>query len=174
MNYVPNARRDAGALSYLLFTSFGMSTENWVKGVTFENAQPVSFPPIQRRWASDYGRSAAYRSAAFRDLDGSVGGTPGAYIVIDNGIASDEQACEIKASWNAAICKGDIGRFSIAGNFSGFETGPITDPIILQRKGRRFEYTGETTIGEWRRGKGRDQPGHAVAVAARKWTTARR
>jgi len=147
VNYVPNARRDAGALSYLLFTSFGMSTENSVKGVTFVNAQPVSFPPIQRRWASDYGRSAAYKSAAFRDLDGSVSGIPGAYIVIDNGIASDEDACEIKASWNAAICDGDLGRFSIAGNFSGFETGPITDPIILQRKGRRFEYTGETTIG---------------------------
>jgi cell migration-inducing and hyaluronan-binding protein len=147
VNYVPNALRDAGALSYLLYTSFGMSTSNSVKGITFVNAKSVSFPPIQRRWASDYGRSAAYRSAAFRDLDGSVGGTPGAYIVIDNGIAADEDACEIKASWNAAVCTGDIGRFSIAGNFSGFETGPITDPIILQRGGRRFEYTGETTLG---------------------------
>jgi cell migration-inducing and hyaluronan-binding protein len=147
VNYQPNALRDAGGLSYLLFTSFGMSTENSVKGLTFVDAQPVSFPPIQRRWASDYGRSAAYRSAAFRDLDGSVGGIPGAYIVIDNGIAADEAACEIKASWNAAICDGDIGRFSIAGNFSGFETGPITDPIILQRGGRRFEYTGDTTLG---------------------------
>ena len=147
VNYLPNALRDAGALSYLLFTSFGMSTENSVKGLKFVNAKPVSFPPIQRRWASDYGRSAAYRSAAFRDLDGSVGGIPGAYIVTDNGIAADEESCEIKASWNAAICDGDIGRFSIAGSFSGFETGPITDPIILQRKGRRFEYTGDTTIG---------------------------
>ncbi len=147
VNFQPNSLRDAGALSYLLFTSFGMSTENSVKGLSFENAQPVSFPPIQRRWASDYGRSAAYRSAAFRDLDGSIGGIPGSYIVIDNGIAADEESCQIKASWNAAICDGDIGRFSIAGNFSGFETGPITDPIILQRNGRRFEYTGETTLG---------------------------
>ena len=147
VNFVPNQLRDAGALSYLLFTSFGMSTNNSVKGLTFENAQPVSFPPIQKRWASDYGRSAAYRSAAFRDLDGSVSGIPGATIVIDNGIAADEESCKVKASWNAAICTGDIGRFSIAGNFSGFETGPITDPIILQRNGRRFEYTGETTIG---------------------------
>src|SRR5690606_28670188 len=137
----------AGALSYLLFTSFGMSTQNSVEGLTFVNAKPVSFPPVQRRWASDYGRSAAYRSAAFHDLDGSVGGIPGAYIVIDNGIASDDRACEIRQSWGAAICTGDIGRFSIAGNFSGFETGPITDPIILQRNGRRFEYNGETTIG---------------------------
>jgi cell migration-inducing and hyaluronan-binding protein len=147
VNFQPNAQRDAGALSYLLYTSFGMSTENSVKGLTFVNAQPVSFPPIQRRWASDYGRSAAYRSAAFRDLDGSISGTPGAYIVIDNGIASDEDACEIKASWNAAICRGDIGRFSIAGDFNPFQAGPITNPIILQRGGRRFEYTGETTIG---------------------------
>jgi cell migration-inducing and hyaluronan-binding protein len=147
VNYQPNQLRDAGALSYLMFTSFGMSTSNSVEGLEFVNAQPVSFPPIQRRWASDYGRSAAYRSAAFRDLDGSVGGIPGAYIVIDNGIASDEDACEIKSSWNAAICTGDIGRFSIAGNFSGFQTGPITDPIILQRNGRRFEYVGEATIG---------------------------
>jgi len=147
VNYQPNALRDAGALSYLLFTSFGMSTENSVEGVTFVNAKPVSFPPVQRRWASDYGRSAAYRSAAFRDKDGSVSGTPGAYIVIDNGIASHEDACDIRPSWGAAICKGDIGRFSIAGSFNGFETGPIADPIILQRNGRRFEYIGETTIG---------------------------
>jgi len=147
VNYVPNALRDAGALSYLLYTSFGMSTSNWVKGATFVNAQPVSFPPMQRRWASDYGRSAAYKSAAFRDLDGSVGGIPGAYIVLDNGIAAHEDACEMRPSWNAAICPGDMGRFSIAGNFSGFQAGPITNPIILQRNGRRFEYTGETTIG---------------------------
>jgi cell migration-inducing and hyaluronan-binding protein len=130
-----------------LFTSFGMSTSNSVEGLTFVNAKPVSFPPLQRRWASDWGRSAAYKSAAFHDLDGSVSGIPGAYIVIDNGIASDEEACEIKQSWNAAVCVGDMGRFSIAGNFSGFQTGPITDPIILQRNGRRFEYTGGNTIG---------------------------
>lgn len=147
VNYVPNNLRDAGAISYLLFTSFGMSTENSVACLTFVNAQPVSFPPIQRRWASDYGRSAAYRSAAFRDLDGSVSGFPGATIVIDNGIASHEEDCEIRPSWNAAICRGDVGRFSISGDFREFETGPIADPIILQRNGRRFEYNGETTIG---------------------------
>jgi cell migration-inducing and hyaluronan-binding protein len=147
VNFTPNAQRDAGAISYLLFTSFGMSTENTVEGLKFVHAKPVSFPPIARRWASDYGRSAAYRGAAFHDLDGSVGGTPGAYIVIDNGIADDEQGCQVRQSWNAAVCKGDMGRFSIAGNFSGFESGPIKDPIILQRNGRRFEYVGETTIG---------------------------
>jgi cell migration-inducing and hyaluronan-binding protein len=147
VNYEANELRDAGALSYLLFTSFGMSTSNYVEGLTFENAKPVSYPPLQRRWASDWGRSAAYKSAAFEDRDGSVSGIPGAYIVIDNGIASHEDACEIKQSWNAAVCVGDMGRFSIAGNFGGFQNGPITDPIILDRNGRRFEYMGGNTIG---------------------------
>jgi cell migration-inducing and hyaluronan-binding protein len=147
VNYVSNELRDAGALSYLLFTSFGMSTNNSVAGLTFVNAQPVSFPPIQRRWASDYGRSAAYRSAAFRDLDGSVGGVPGATIVIDNGIAADEDVCQMRPSWNAAICPGDVGRLSISGDFAAFQSGPIANPIILQRGGRRLEYIGETTIG---------------------------
>ncbi len=147
VNYQANELRDAGALSYLLFTSFGMSTSNWVKGIKFENAKPVSFPPIQKRWASDYGRSAAYKSAAFHDLDGSVTGKPGAYVVMDNGIAADETSCEMKPSWNAAVCMGDMGRFSIAGNFSGFQAGPITNPIILQRNGKRFEYTGGATLG---------------------------
>ncbi|MEO5706295.1 MAG: G8 domain-containing protein [Alteraurantiacibacter sp.] len=166
VNYMPNDVRDAGALSYLLFTSFGMSTENSVEGLTFENAQPVSFPPVQRRWASDYGRRAAYRSAAFRDIDGSVSGIPGATIVVDNGIASDERSCELKLDWGAAVCRGDIGRFNIAGDFDEFGLGPIADPIILQRNGARFEYIGETTIGsgaELRVETGRD----AMSVALR-------
>ncbi|MGV3590709.1 MAG: G8 domain-containing protein [Gammaproteobacteria bacterium] len=147
VNYEPNELRDAGALSYLLFTSFGMSTSNWTKGIKFENAKPVSFPPLQKRWASDWGRSAAYKSAAFHDIDGSVTGKPGAYVVMDNGVAADENSCEMKPSWNAAVCMGDMGRLAIAGEFGGFQNGPITEPIILVRNGRRFEYTGGTTIG---------------------------
>jgi cell migration-inducing and hyaluronan-binding protein len=145
INFEPNATRDAGALSYLMYTSFGMSSENAIEGATFVNAKPVSFPPVVRKWASDFGRGNAWRGAAIHDKDGSVGGVPGAYIVLDNGIASDEQACEIKPAWGAAVCKGDMGRFSIAGNF-GFGSEAITDPVMLARNGRRWEYTGGTTI----------------------------
>ena len=38
-----------------------------------------------------------------------------------------------------------MGRFSVGVN-SGFGNAPITDPVMLSRNGRRFEYTGETTI----------------------------
>ncbi|MDT8398862.1 MAG: G8 domain-containing protein, partial [Pseudomonadales bacterium] len=89
VNYEPNDLRDAGALSYLMYTSFGMHTENAVRNLTFVNAKPVSFPPEVRQWASDWGRRNAWRTATIHDLDGSVGGIPGAYIVLDNGIASD-------------------------------------------------------------------------------------
>jgi cell migration-inducing and hyaluronan-binding protein len=145
INFEPNPTRDAGALSYLMYTSFGMSSENAIEGATFVNAKPVSFPPVVRKWASDFGRGNAWRGAAIHDKDGSVGGVPGAYIVLDNGIASDEEACEIKPAWGAAVCAGDMGRFSIAGNF-GFGSEPITDPVMLARNGRRWEYTGGTTI----------------------------
>jgi cell migration-inducing and hyaluronan-binding protein len=145
VNFEPNATRDAGALSYLMYTSFGMSTENAIEGATFVNAKPVSFPQHVRRWASDLGRGNAWRGATIHDRDGSVGGVPDAYIVLDNGIASDEEACEIKPAWGAAVCKGDFGTFSIAGNF-GFGSEPIADPVMLSRNGRRWEYTGQTTI----------------------------
>ncbi|MCP5144866.1 MAG: hypothetical protein H6978_08590, partial [Gammaproteobacteria bacterium] len=145
VNYADNATREAGALSYLMYTSFGMHTENAARGLKFVNAKPVSFPPVVRQWASDFGRRNAWRGATIHDLDGSVSGTPGAYIVLDNGIASDEEACTIKPSWGAAVCTGDYGRFSVGVNV-GFGNTPITDPVMLSRNGRRFEYTGVATI----------------------------
>jgi len=145
VNFEPNTTRDAGALSYLMYTSFGMSTKNAIEGAKFENAKRVSFPPYVRRWASDLGRGNAWRGAAIHDRDGSVGGVPGAYIVLDNGIASDDEACEIKPEWGAAVCQGAYGHFGLGANM-GFGSAAIPDPIMLSRNGRRWEYTGQTTI----------------------------
>ena len=144
-NFMPTDPRDAGAISYLMYTSFGMSTENGIEGAKFVDAKPVSYPPYVRRWASDLGRANAWRGAAIHDRDGSVGGVPGSYIVLDNGIASDDEACEIKPDWGAAVCRGDFGHFGLGPNM-GFGNAPIADPIMLSRNGRRWEYTGQTTI----------------------------
>jgi cell migration-inducing and hyaluronan-binding protein len=146
VNYQPNTQRDAGAMSYLLFTSFGMSTENSVEGLKFVNSKPVDFPSVQRRWASDFGNRSAYRSATIHDKDGSVGGIPNSYIVIDNGIASDEASCEMKPSWGAAVCKGDMGRFNIAGDFDAFGARANTEPVMISRNGKRYEYNEEATV----------------------------
>jgi cell migration-inducing and hyaluronan-binding protein len=145
VNFAPNATRDAAAISYLMYTSFGMSTENAIEGAKFVNSKRVHFPPVVRRWSSDFGRQNAWRGATIHDRDGSVGGIPNAYIVLDNGIASDEQACDLRPDWGAAVCRGDMGRFGVGGNF-GFGGAPIAEPVMLSRNGRRFEYTGETTL----------------------------
>src|SRR5688500_14856290 len=71
------------------------------------------------RWANDNGNSQAYRTAVIRDKDGSLGAGPNAYILIHDGendsVATDPQACEIKRDWNAAVCKGDVGRLAFGG-----------------------------------------------------------
>jgi cell migration-inducing and hyaluronan-binding protein len=145
INFQPNATRDAEAVSYLMYTSFGMSTENAIEGAKFINSKRVGFPPVVRRWSSDFGRGNAWRGATIHDKDGSVGGVPDSYIVLDNGIADDDQACTIKPDWGAAVCKGDFGHFAVGGNF-GFGNEAIPDPVMLSRNGRRWEYTGQTTI----------------------------
>jgi cell migration-inducing and hyaluronan-binding protein len=120
-NYEDNATRKTGALSYLMFTSFAVTTNNTVERAKFINAKPVYFPPMANnaRWASDNGSSVAWKTAVIRDKDGSLGGGPDSYVLIDDGvidsIAIDAQACERKPDWNAVTCKADVGRLSIGG-----------------------------------------------------------
>src|SRR3954470_25000620 len=39
---------------------------------------------------------------------------------VNDSIAVDSEACEIKPTWNAAVCKGDIGRLTFGGGGGGF------------------------------------------------------
>jgi cell migration-inducing and hyaluronan-binding protein len=122
-NFQDNATRKTGAISYLMFTSFGVSSRNSVEHVKFVNAKPVYFPPMERRWGSDNGGSTAYKTAVIRDKDGSFGDGPNSYVLINDGvndsIAADPKACEFKPAWNAAVCKGDVGRLDIGGPGGG-------------------------------------------------------
>ncbi len=112
MNFQDNATRKTGAISYLLFTSFGMSSNNTVQRAKFINAKPVYFPPMEHKWSNDDYGNGSYRTAVFHDKDGSVSGVPNSFILINGGIAIDE-ACEVKPTWNAAVCKGDVGRMTV-------------------------------------------------------------
>jgi hypothetical protein len=123
-NFEDNATRKTGAISYLMYTSFGVSSNNSVEHVRFINAKPVYFPPMERKWGSDNGGSTAYKTAVIRDRDGSFGDGPDSYVLINDGvndsIAADAGACEIRPAWNAAVCKGDVGRLDIGGPGGGF------------------------------------------------------
>jgi cell migration-inducing and hyaluronan-binding protein len=115
VNFQDNATRKTGAISYLLYTSFGMSSNNTVQRAKFINAKPVYFPPLEHKWSNDDYGNGSYKTSVFHDVDGSVTGTPDSFILIDdasNAIAID-QACEVRPTWNAAVCKGDVGRFTV-------------------------------------------------------------
>jgi len=122
VNYQDNATRKTGAISYVLFTSFGMSSNNTVERAKFINAKPAYFPPMEYKWSNDDYGSGSYRTSVFHDKDGSVGGVPNSFIVINGGIAPDD-GCEVKPTWNAAVCKGDVGRMTVGAGGGGGRGG---------------------------------------------------
>src|SRR5579862_3368440 len=124
VNFQDNATRKTGAISYLLYTSFGMSSNNTVQRARFINAKPVYFPAMDRKWSNDDYGNGSYKTAVFHDLDGSVDGTPDSFILIndqDDGLAIDK-SCELRPTWNAAVCKGDVGRLAVGA--PGAPVGP--------------------------------------------------
>ena len=72
VNYQDNATRKTGAISYLLFTSFGMSSNNTVQRAKFINAKPVYFPPMENKWSNDDYGNGSYKTSVFHDVDGSA------------------------------------------------------------------------------------------------------
>jgi len=147
-NYEDDATRKTGAISHLLYTSFGASSNNAVENVTFENAKPVYYPPMERKWGNDVNTgSLAYKTAVFSDRDGSLGlGKPSFVVIhdgVNNSIAADDKSCQINPDWNAALCTGDVGRMSFV-NGRGLAFGRISagmgnymdlPPVILSRTG---------------------------------------
>jgi hypothetical protein len=167
-NFQDNATRKTGAISYLLYTSFGMSSNNTVQHAKFVNAKPVYFPPMEHRWSNDDYGNGSYKTAVFHDLDGTVSGTPDSFILINdenNAVAIDD-ACELKPTWNAAVCKGDVGRMAVAnpapanaprpgqgpGGVAALvagargPSGPPQPPIVVSRNGKSLTLTAETNI----------------------------
>jgi cell migration-inducing and hyaluronan-binding protein len=156
-----------------MYTSAGVSTENAIERAKFINAKPVYFPPMERKWGNDNLNGVAWKAAAIHDKDGSVGGIPNSYILLNDGvndaIAIDAQACEIKPTWNAAVCKGDIGRLTFGGGGArgagpagpggpgarGAAAGPgaaggrggaaggaaAQPPVVLSRNGKEYTQT---------------------------------
>ena len=76
VNFQDNDRRKTGALSFLLFTSAGLSTGSTISGAKFVNAKPVYFPKYDARFDNDNRGGNAYRTLSIHDLDGSVTGIP--------------------------------------------------------------------------------------------------
>lgn len=165
INYLDNDTRKTGAISYLLYTSFGMSSNNTVARSTFVDAKPVYFPPIDNRWSNDDYGNAVYLTSVFNDRDGTITGITNSYIINETGIDPDE-GCEVRPTWNAFVCTGDIGRMNVGGGGGalGFGRGDATSfeiapgggrirgvrppsiPVVLSRNGNEFTVNGATNV----------------------------
>ncbi len=170
VNYQDNARRKTGALSWLLFTSSGVTTASTVEGAEFVNAKPVYFPNYDPRFDNDNRGGVAYRTLSIHDLDGSVTGIPDSHIMLHDGefdsVVTDD-TCEIHPTWNASVCTGDVGRLYLSARPAGLGgrglaprtalAAPATPaapaaapaappapepPIALIRNGKEFRITG--------------------------------
>jgi len=136
VNFQDNDRRKTGALSFLMFTSAGLSTGSTIRGAEFINAKPVYFPKYDSRFDNDNRGGNAYRTLSFRDLDGSVGGIPNSQVLLHDGendsVATDD-TCEIHPSWNASVCTGDIGRLNLSDS-----RGELPSAVDLESRTARF------------------------------------
>ena len=89
------------------------------RGREIHQRQAGVFPEDGAQVGQRFAGNAAWKTAVIHDKDGSVGGVPNSYILINDGvydsIAADAGDCKFKPSWNAAVCKGDIGRLDVGG-----------------------------------------------------------
>src|SRR5690606_19908769 len=136
VNFQDNAQRKTGALSFLLYTSAGLSTGSTIRGAKFVDAKPVYFPTYDARFDNDNRGGNAYRTLSFRDLDGSVTGVPDSQVLLHDGendsVAIDD-SCTIQPSWNAAVCTGDIGRLNLSDS-----RGELPAAVDLESRTARF------------------------------------
>jgi cell migration-inducing and hyaluronan-binding protein len=136
VNFQDNELRKTGALSFLLFTSAGLSTGSTIEGAEFVNAKPVYFPNFDPRFDNDNRGGNAYRTLSFRDLDGSVTGIPDSQVMLHDGehdsVVTDD-TCEIHPTWNASVCTGDIGRLNLSDS-----RGWLPGAVDLESRTARF------------------------------------
>jgi hypothetical protein len=136
VNFQDNDQRKTGALSFLLFTSAGVSTGSTISGAQFVNAKPVYFPKIDPRFDNDNRGGVGYRTLSIHDLDGSVTGVPNSHIMLHDGendsVVTDE-TCQIQPTWNASVCTGDVGRLNLSDS-----RGELPGSVDLESRAARF------------------------------------
>ena len=103
VNFEDNDTRKTGAISNLLYSSFGVSTNNAFEDVDFVDAKPVYFPPMESRWGSDNGGSTSYTTAAYRDRDGSLGRGPDSYVLIHDGVNDSIAVDNVRAGTEITV-----------------------------------------------------------------------
>ncbi|MBA2685224.1 MAG: transmembrane domain-containing protein [Gemmatimonadaceae bacterium] len=105
INFASNATRPASAYGYNRNNAFSINTQNYTNGATFVNSNHVYLENPHPDKDGD-------KAAVFLDADGSVTGTTGAHVAANMPILLDG-TCSNRVEWNAFVCRGAYGLFSL-------------------------------------------------------------
>ena len=128
VNFQSNALRPASALSYLRFTDFNIDPRNAASELQFQNANSVYLALEQAEpTAPTSDGMDGYRSAVFKDTDGSVTGSSGRSVVVNNPFLLNGNCSAPKAEWgSAAVCNNPYGTFNFRNDDSNLaEISPV-------------------------------------------------
>jgi cell migration-inducing and hyaluronan-binding protein len=121
-HFVPDRTRAASALSALEFSPFFTDPTNYARALAFDDALPVYLEPHAGRPRAG---ADGYRANVFRDLDGSVTGTPGSSVVLNAPLLADA-VCTAHRDWNAAVCPARYGSLFVVDVDGGkHPAGPV-------------------------------------------------
>jgi cell surface hyaluronidase len=132
VNFQTNALRAASAVSYLRFTDFSTDPRNSAEGLKFENANPVYLKMENPEPTAPVdGGMDGYRSAVIFDKDGSLSGSSGRSVVVDNPFLLNGNCTAANAAWgDAHVCNNTYARFTFANEDA---SKPEISPMTLTR-----------------------------------------
>ena len=99
VNFEANPVRPSGALGYLAPDAFSIDPKNFAEDVTFVASTPVYLAPPEAGMDGDLAK-------VFVDRDGSVTGTAGKAVVVDNPFLL-QSGCQERPAWTAWVCPSD-------------------------------------------------------------------
>jgi cell migration-inducing and hyaluronan-binding protein len=117
VNYVSSPARPASAFGYNRKNAFPINTQNFTDNAQFTNANHVYLENPQTDKDGD-------KAAVFLDSDGSVTGSAGAHVAANMPILLDN-SCTNRADWNAYICHGAYGQFSMNSGTAAENIAPM-------------------------------------------------
>ncbi len=132
VNFQSNALRPASALSYLRFTDFSTDPRNVADQLSFDANSNRVYLKLEKAepTAPTSDGMDGYRSAVFFDASGSVTGSSGRSVVVNNPFLLNGN-CVAKQEWgDANICDNPYGTFNFQNEDS---TLSEISPVAIQR-----------------------------------------
>jgi cell migration-inducing and hyaluronan-binding protein len=142
--FIPSGQRGAGALSQLHYTDFHVSSANFVSGLTFGSGTNRVWLETRAVPTDPEDGEDGYRSTVIRDVDGSVTGGAGNYVVVDNDFLLTG-SCSLRSEWGSWVCPNYYADFGVQNQDDNPATiGPVT---ITRDDGRDHTMLGTPNSG---------------------------